>query len=109
MPLEIRPVEDTTHHLYEEDEQIGQIRWVGPVGSLGEDGWRIEEEAWEVDVWSLTGSGKTWGDSCTTLEAARRRAHEIYDDYQAERRRANQPVPGGVQVISSPMGGQKRR
>ncbi|WP_369214428.1 hypothetical protein [Streptomyces flavofungini] len=111
MAIEIRPVDGTNEYkIYEGDDLIGEIDWSGPAGTRDEYGWEIDEETWGVTIWSLTGSARQWGNVLTTPEAACEEAQVIYEeDFLPERRRAHAPVPGGVKVISSPMGGQKRR
>lgn len=90
--------------LFENEEKIGEIRYVAAFEEFGEP---IPEQ-WEVEVWSLMGTGKVWRDSVDTVEEAHAEAGHAYDEFVAERRRINQ-APPLVKPISTPMGGQRRR
>lgn len=109
MTMELRPASaPRSFDIFVDGEKAGEIRYVGPPGSIGLDGWEIEEEAWEVHLWSQSGSGKTWGESEDTLEEATETARAFCAEFVAERRELNRPVPG-LRVIPVPMGGQPRR
>lgn len=107
MSLEIRPTETPQRFdLFEHDERIGEIKFAP---SFDEYGWTVPDQ-WEVEVWSLMGTGKTWKDSLDTLEEASEEARSFYTEFVAERRRVNSPGRGpAARVISVPMGGQRRK
>ncbi|MFE0088739.1 hypothetical protein [Streptomyces sp. NPDC059016] len=110
MTLEIRPTgQPRQFDLYEEAEKIGQVRYIGPEGQELEEG--LDEEpcdGWSVEMWSLMGTGKTWGADAGTESQARQYAHELYSEFVAERRALNSGGPR-AHIVSTPMGGQRRR
>jgi hypothetical protein len=104
MTLDVRPAGQAGFFdLYELDEKIGTITYERD----DEDGDVIE--CWDVQMWSLMGTGKVWcGGDPESEEEAFEAAHELYKEYVAERRELTRPLPG-VRVINTPMGGQRRR
>lgn len=102
MGLEFRPKEPAgSFDLYDETGKIGEIS--GPGSEPDDD----PPDVWVVQLWSLTGSGKTWGDVQYSLEDALEDARESYKDLVAERREAGRG--GSARVIPTPIGGQPRR
>ncbi|WP_392971229.1 hypothetical protein [Streptomyces sp. LN245] len=105
MTLEIRPAAaPQSFDLFEDNEKIGEIRYVPAFEEWGE----LCPEQWEVEVWSLMGTGKVWKDSVDTGEEAAEEAERAYVEFVAERRKINQS-PSRVRTVSTPMGGQRRR
>jgi hypothetical protein len=105
MTLEIRPAAaPQCFDLFENDEKIGEIKYVAAFEAWGEP----VPEQWEIEVWSRMGTGKTWGTSVDTADDATEEAHEFYTEFVAERRRINQG-PSRVRTVSTPMGGQRRK
>lgn len=105
MTLEIRPAAaPRCFDLFENDEKVGEIKYVAAFEEWGEP----VPEQWEVEVWSLMGTGKTWGTSVDTVDEATAEARECYAKFVAERRRINQG-PSRVRTVSTPMGGQRRK
>ena len=103
MTMEMRPASaPQSFDLYDGEERIGEILYVAPMEEYGAK----NPECWEVRLWSLTGSGKEWGDTVYSIEEAKEFAHSEYPELVAERRAAAGP---SVRVISTPMGGQRRR
>ncbi|MEV5189230.1 hypothetical protein [Streptomyces werraensis] len=102
--LDIRPTADPDRiDLYEGDQKIGEI-----VKDLDiEDGVLMSPPLWLVEVWSQMGTGKTFDADSESLAEAKQLAHEVYEEMVAERRelRKGSRPP----IISTPMGGQKRR
>lgn len=99
--MDIRPGDaHGCFRLFDGDDYIGEIRY-HPPEEEGDDDW------WEVELWSLTGSEKTWyADAAKSEAEARDDAAALYKEWQAERREANRGPR--ATVISSPMGGQPR-
>lgn len=87
MSLELRPINALNRFdLYEGEEQIGRISYCEPE-DLG--------PRWTVDMWSLMGTGKEWyADTATSNEEAAQHAHELYEEFCAERRELNGSGPG---------------
>lgn len=105
MTLEIRAAAAPhSFDLFERDERIGEIRFVPAYVDYGD----LIPDQWEVEVWSLMGTGKTWGTSVDTADEATAEAHECYTEFVAERRTINQG-PSRVRTVSTPMGGQRRK
>jgi hypothetical protein len=107
MPMEIREADSPkSFDLYDGDEKIGKIAYVPPTVEFGVP----NPECWEVVLWSLTGSAKEWGDTVYTIDDAITEANLAYPDQVAERRAANSAGSGPrPRIISTPMGGQRRR
>ncbi|MEU3990064.1 hypothetical protein AB0F24_17105 [Streptomyces platensis] len=103
MALDVRPTDQAgCFDLYELDEKIGAITYERD----DEDGDVIE--CWAVEIWSLMGTGMVWSGDPESDEEALEIAHELYEEFVAERRELKRPLPG-VRVINIPMGGQRRR
>jgi hypothetical protein len=108
MGLEFRPKEpEGSFDLYDETGKVGEIDGPDPARDIDEEDGIPYPPSWEVDLWSLTGSGKTWGNLCDNLEDAMADARESYELLLAERREAGRG--GSAWVIPTPMGGQPRR
>lgn len=105
MTMEFRPMgKPHCFDLLEGEEKIGELLYTPPE----EEG---DDPFWDVSLWSETGSGKTWSaDTAESHEQAAAHARELYEEYRAERRKLNSPSPGPrTSVVSTPMGGQRRR
>ncbi|HEX5569710.1 MAG TPA: hypothetical protein VFY14_22785 [Streptomyces sp.] len=87
--------------VFEGEEKIGEIIHYPPE----QEG---DEEFWNATLWSLMGTGKTWGATGDSYEEIVGYTHELYKEFVAERRELKRPVPG-VRVVSTPMGGQRRK
>ncbi|MFG3510266.1 hypothetical protein ACGF5F_32740 [Streptomyces sp. NPDC047821] len=87
--------------LYEGEEHIGDIEYHAPE----EEG---DEECWTVCLWSLMGTGAEWHGDPDSFEEAVQFAHELYEEFVAERRKLTRATRDG-RPISTPMGGQSRR
>lgn len=107
MTLEIRPTDSPeSFDLFDETGKVGEIVFVPEHEEYG----GTNLASWEVALWSMTGSGSAWLDGGDTLAKAEELAQSLYPELVAERRRVNSPGPGPrVRVISTPMGGQRRR
>jgi hypothetical protein len=106
MVLEFRPTEpEGSLDLYDETGKVGEIEGPNPETDVDPDGtpW---PPMWAVTLWSLTGSGKTWGNVTDSLDDAYAEARGSYEELVAERREVGR---GSVRAIPTPMGGQKRR
>lgn len=104
MTLDIRPSRsDKSYDLYEGDERIGEIRYVP---SEVVDG-QVIPEGWDVELWSLMGTGKTWTAMADTVEEATEEALLCHKELVGERRELSKG--SRPPTISTPMGGQKRR
>ena len=84
MSLEIRETEAPNHFkLYDGEDWIGEIKNV----PLDEEGVALgEPPIWDVEIWSIMGTGKTWSESGESLEEAKRYVQELYEEFAAERR-----------------------
>ena len=107
MTLEIRTTKDPTRfELYDdvEPERFGEIREV----PLDEEGVELgESPGWDVVLWSVMGTGKEWVADAESCEQAKQHAHEMYEEFAAERRELTRGARGAA-TISIPMGGQRR-
>lgn len=109
MTLEIRATDNPQHFdLFDATGRLGEIAYVPETEP---DAWGgVDPACWRTTLWSMTGSGKEWGDEAPTLEEAKEIAHTEYPELVAERREANKPGPGPrPTTVSTPMGGQRRR
>lgn len=106
MTLEIRPTDDDARFdLYDGDERMGEIRNV----PLDEEGVALGEPPdWVATLWSQMGTGKTWSAEGESFDEAKRHAHELHEEFVAERRELSKGSRIWT-VGSIPMGGQKRR
>lgn len=107
MSLEIRATDDPkSFDLYEDEdgERIGEITYEAPAVEFGE----LNPECWHMALWSLTGSGKTWGSTEYSIEEAKEAALAEYPDLVAERRELSKPDGPRPRGISIPHGGQPR-
>ncbi|WP_405769355.1 hypothetical protein OG539_32920 [Actinacidiphila glaucinigra] len=102
MTLELRPIRKPhSFDLFEGEQQVGEIRYSNDRAA--------GTQYWDIEVWSQMGTGKSWSsDTAKSHEEAQALAHELYAELVAERRELRRPDPQ-VRVISTPMGGQKRR
>lgn len=100
MTLEFRPKgREGSLELHDETGKIGEIQ--------GPEDEPTDPPIWVVELWSLTGSGKTWGNVCYSLDDAKQEAEESYVELVAERREAAGGRSG--RAVPTPMGGQPRR
>lgn len=107
MSLEIRATCDPkSFDLYETEdgERIGEIAYEAPMVEYGE----LNPKCWNVTLWSMTGSSKTWQATAYSIEEAKEAALAEYPDLVAERRAANTPDGPRPRGISIPHGGQPR-
>jgi hypothetical protein len=103
--LNIRATADPNHlDLYEDTEKIGEITCEPPDEDDPTD---TDPPYWKAEVWSAMGTGKTWYRNSEDADEIRRYAHELYEEFVAERRELNRGARGTA--ISTPMGGQARR
>lgn len=86
MTLEIRPTDDPKHFdLYDDivSEKFGEIYEV----PLDEEGVALGESPdWHVLLWSVMGTGKEWIADAESVDQAKEYAHEMYEEFAAERR-----------------------
>lgn len=107
MGLEFRPKEpEGSFDLYDDTGKVGEIEGPNSERDVDLDG-KPYPPSWSVELWSLTGSGKSWGNLCTSLDEAMADARESYEELVVERREAARG--GSARVIPTPMGGQPRR
>ncbi|MFI5992526.1 hypothetical protein ACIBAC_11820 [Streptomyces sp. NPDC051362] len=102
MSLEIRKTNDPSRvDLYEGDEKIGQITCEPPDADDPTD---TAPPYHHAELLSATGSGKTWHADSEDPEEILRYAHEMYEEWSAERAELRK---GRVWTTGSiPMGGQ---
>ncbi len=103
MTLEIRPTGDPDRFdLYDGDERMGEIRNV----PLDEEGVALGEPPdWDVVLWSAMGTGKEWHADGESLDEVRQYAHQLYEQFAAERRELSK----GSRIWTTgsvPMGGK---
>lgn len=102
MTIEIRQGNRAGYfEVFEGEEKIGEL--FNHLPERGDD-----SNSWSVQLWTLAGTGKTWdADGCSYEEVAGC-AEELYrEGFVAERRELTRgPRP---HVISTPMGGQRRK
>lgn len=105
MTPEIRPTDDPHRFtVHEGAEWIGEITkdldiWNGVVQS--------DAFLWIVEIWSQMGTGKKWAESCETFDDAEEFVREAYKEMVGERRELSKG--SRPPIISTPMGGQRRR
>lgn len=103
MTLEIRPTDvPYRFDLYEEDEKIGEI-----VDEPGDEDDAPEDEPpfWTAQIWSAMGTRKTWTADSEDFDEIKQYAHELYEDFRAERRELSK----GSRIWTTgsiPMGGK---
>ncbi|MFC8065556.1 hypothetical protein [Streptomyces sp. NPDC057293] len=103
----IRSTDDPNHFdLFEDEQKVGELV---NHPDREEDGTIIEgsPEYWYFEVWSQMGTGRTFSGEAESFEEAKHYTQVAYEDMSAERRelRKGSRPP----MISTPMGGQKRR
>ncbi|MFE5368233.1 hypothetical protein [Streptomyces mirabilis] len=103
MTLDIRPTGDPNHFdLYEDEEKIGEITNPPDV----EDGIAYEaDRQWWLEIWTQMGTGKTWEANHESFEQVKQYAHELYEEFVAERRELSK----GSRIWTTgsiPMGGK---
>lgn len=103
MTLEIRPTGDPDRlKLYDGDEEMGEIRNV----PLDAEGVALGESPdWQVELWSVMGTGKTWRADGESFDEVKRYAHELHQEFTAERRELSKGSRTGA-TNSIPMGGK---
>lgn len=105
MTLEIRATDDPNRlDLYDDvsEDRLGEIICDPPDEDDPEDD---GPPFWSIEVWSQMGTGKAWTGTSESFEEIVRYAHEIYEEFAAERRELSK----GSQIWTTgsvPMGGK---
>lgn len=84
MTLDIRITDDPHHFdLYDADDKIGEILCDPPDADDPTD---IYPPYWSAELWSQMGTGKEWSATGESFDEVKRYAHELYEQFAAERR-----------------------
>jgi hypothetical protein len=103
--LEIRATDDPNRfHLHDEitDGKFGEITCDPPDDNDPDDN---DPPYWEVGLWSVMGTGKTWTADADSFDQAKQYAHELYEEFAAERRELGKGA-GARTARSFPAGGK---
>lgn len=105
MTLEIRPTDDPNRFdLYDDvsEDRFGEIICEPPDEDDPEDD---GPPYWGVELWSQMGTGKTWTGDSESFDEIKQFAHELYEEFAAERRELSKGSRTWT-TGSVPMGGK---